>query len=75
MKISENKFDLRQTKTEAGRPGLVVMGNDSCLESRGFEPWHCILDGHFFTTIRSVTRWLDYLFNIWPFRKMKIKYL
>ena len=30
-----------------GSPGLVVMGGDSCYESRGFESQHCILDGHF----------------------------
>ena len=30
-----------------GSPGLVVMRGDSCLESRGFECQHCILDGHF----------------------------
>ena len=33
----------------AGSPGLVVMGGDSRFKSRGFESWHCILDGHFFT--------------------------
>ena len=31
--------------------GLVVMGDDSCLKGRGFESWHCVLDGHFFTLI------------------------
>ena len=30
-----------------GSPGLVGMGGDSCSEGRGFESWHCILDGHF----------------------------
>ena len=30
-----------------GRPGLVVMGGDSCSEGRGFESQHNILDGHF----------------------------
>ena len=34
-----------------GSPGLVVMGGDSCSESRGFESRHCILDGHVFTYI------------------------
>ena len=24
----------------------MVMGRDSCSEGRGFESWHCILDGH-----------------------------
>ena len=28
-------------------PGLVVMGEDSCSEDRGFETNHQILDGHF----------------------------
>ena len=29
-----------------GRPGTVVMGDDSCLKGCGFESWRCILDGH-----------------------------
>ena len=32
-------------------PGLVVVGDNSCLKGRGFEYKHCILDGHFFTLI------------------------
>ena len=28
-------------------PGLVVIGDDSCLRGRGFESWHHILDGYF----------------------------
>ena len=32
-----------------GSPGLVVMERDSCSAGRGFESWHRILDGHFFT--------------------------
>ena len=28
-------------------PGLVVMGDSSCLKGRGFESRDCILDGHF----------------------------
>ena len=28
-----------------GSPGLVVMGDDSCLKGRGFESWRSILDG------------------------------
>ena len=31
---------------KGGSPGLVVMGGDSCSIGRGFESWHCILDGH-----------------------------
>ena len=34
-----------------GRPGLVVMGGDSCPEGRRFESQHGILDGHFVTYI------------------------
>ena len=30
-----------------GRPGLVVIGGDSCSEGCGFKYWHHILDGHF----------------------------
>ena len=29
---------------EGGSPGLVVMGNDSCLRGSGFESWRRILD-------------------------------
>ena len=29
----------------------MVMGGDSCSKGRGFESWHRILDGHFFTLI------------------------
>ena len=29
-----------------GSPGLVVMGDNSCLRGRGFDSWCCILDGH-----------------------------
>ena len=29
-----------------GSPGLVVMGDDSCLRDHGFESWLYILDGH-----------------------------
>ena len=32
-----------------GSPGLVVMGDDSCLRGCGFESQRHILDGHFFT--------------------------
>ena len=34
-----------------GRPGLMVMGRDSCSKGRGFESRHYILDVHFFTYI------------------------
>ena len=36
---------------KGGSPGLVVMGEDSCSEGRGFESRCHILDGHFFTLI------------------------
>ena len=29
-----------------GSPGLVVIGDDSCLRGCGFESQRCILDGH-----------------------------
>ena len=32
-------------------PGLVIMGDNSCREGRGFETQHLILDGHFYTLI------------------------
>ena len=28
-------------------PGLVVIGGDTCFESRGFESQYRILDGHY----------------------------
>ena len=34
-----------------GSPGLVVMGRDSRCKGIGFESWHRVLDGHFFTYI------------------------
>ena len=37
------------TRPEGGSPGLVVMGRDSRFKGRGFDSWHRILDGHFFT--------------------------
>ena len=38
---------------ELQKPGLMVMGEDSCSEGRGFKSQHCILDGHFFTLVCS----------------------
>ena len=35
----------------ADSPGLVVMGDDSCLRGCGFESQRRILDGHFFALI------------------------
>ena len=32
---------------QGGSPGLVVMGDDSCLKGCGFKSRHRILDGHF----------------------------
>ena len=34
-----------------GKPGLVVMGGDSCAEGCEFESQHHILNGHIFTFI------------------------
>ena len=31
----------------------MVMGRDSRSKGRGFESWHCILDGHFFTYCKN----------------------
>ena len=31
---------------EGGSPGLVVMGEDSCSEGRGFKSQLSLLDGH-----------------------------
>ena len=45
------KFKRRQSeqiKRQSGgeSPGLVVMGDDSCLRGHRFESWCHILDGH-----------------------------
>ena len=37
----------RKESTKGGSPCLVVMGEDSCSEGRGFKPRRHILDGHF----------------------------
>ena len=44
-----NLFGIMQGKLvpKCRSPGLVVMGDNSCLRGCGFESWHCILDGHF----------------------------
>ena len=34
-------------ETKIGSPGLVVMGDDSCLKGCGFKSLCCILNGHF----------------------------
>ena len=34
-------------ETTSQSPCLVVMGDDSCSEGRGFESWHCIQDVKF----------------------------
>ena len=44
------EINLRHQR-EGGSTGLVVIGGDSCFKGRGFESWHHILDGHFFTYI------------------------
>ena len=35
----------KQHNAKDGSPGLVVMGDDSCLKGRGFKSRHRILDG------------------------------
>ena len=42
QKMKSIKIDNRGTS-----PGLMVVGGDSCSESRGFESQHCMPDGHF----------------------------
>ena len=39
----------KKRSEEGGRPGLVVMGGDSCSKGSEFESRHRILNGHFFT--------------------------
>ena len=48
MKIN---VPLTSCNLQGGSPGLVVMGDDSCLRGCGFENRHRILNGHFFTLI------------------------
>ena len=45
-------ISFRQTDSP-GSPGLVVMGEDPCLDGHGFKSQRHILDGHFFTFICS----------------------
>ena len=45
------KFLIKKTSGHGGSPGPVVMGCDSHSKGCGFEFKHCMLDGHFFTTI------------------------
>ena len=47
----DNSSESNDELNMGGSPGLVGMGDDSCLQGRGFESWHRILDGHFFTLI------------------------
>ena len=39
----------KKLNSQGGSPGLLVMGRDLHTKDRGFESWHHILDGHFFT--------------------------
>ena len=43
------KRHTKNNEKEGMSPGLVVMGGDSFSKGRGFESWHRILDGHFYT--------------------------
>ena len=49
LPIKERVIHLKHSK--GGSPGLVVMGDNSCLKGRGFESRHRVLDGHIFTLI------------------------
>ena len=44
--LSCKNVSARLCNDLGGRPGLVVMGGDSCSEGCGFEPQYRILDGH-----------------------------
>ena len=37
---------IKLSRILGGSPGLLVMGDDSCSESCGFESWRHILDGN-----------------------------
>ena len=41
-----SNIQIKSVLHMGGSPGLV-MGGGSCSEGRGFESWHCIIDGHF----------------------------
>ena len=45
--------DLKSDR-QGGRPGLVVMGDDSCLKGRGFESRRRIPDGHLKNQMRQI---------------------
>ena len=47
-RMEANKItERRKSSNRGGTPGLVVMGDDSCLSGRGFESRRRLLDGHF----------------------------
>ena len=51
MPQSPHFLDSLKRSYSGGEPGLVVMGDDSCSNGRGFKSRHHILDGYFFTLI------------------------
>ena len=60
-----------------GSPGLVVMGDNSCLKGRGFESRRHLLDGHFFTLICcnnciEKTENIRKRGRVGPFKKIKV---
>ena len=49
--VCETRTLIKKYNGFGGRPGLVVMGDNSYLRGCGFESRRRILDGHFFTMI------------------------
>ena len=58
----EKTSRLKKIKRLGGRPGQVVIGDDSCLRGRGFESWHSIPTGWTFFKV-------DLLFKLYFFEK------
>ena len=56
-----HRFEQKNPPDRGGSPGLVVMGDDSCLRGCGFESRHCILDWHDIFCINLL--YLDCLFQ------------
>ena len=42
-----DRYKRRKVDNVSSSPSLVVMGEDSCPEGRGFKSQHNLLDGHF----------------------------
>ena len=51
---------VKEERSKGGSPGLVVVGDDSCLRGRGFESRRRKLDGHFLVFFH-----INYLYKLY----------